>query len=164
MKNPAVHFKSEFINPQSEIHKMPLKTQHDERVSLDLTPMIDVVFLLIIFFMVATKFSELERDLQLQLPEVAQAAAMTSAPKQRVVSIHDDGRISLDDQEVSLRQLTALLSAARRDYPDLSVVIRGDAACAFQHVAGALAACKDAQIAELGITVKIAGKASTARR
>lgn len=143
---------------------MPLKIQHDERASLDLTPMIDVVFLLIIFFMVATKFSELERDLELQLPEVAQSAAMTSAPKQRVVSIHDDGQISLDDQPVSLEQLTAQLTTARRDYAQLSVVIRGDAACAFQHIAAALAACKDAHVSELGITVRIAGKAQTARR
>jgi len=38
---------------------MPLKTQQDEQPTLNLTPMIDVVFLLIIFFMVATKFDEM---------------------------------------------------------------------------------------------------------
>ena len=66
---------------------MPLKTQQDEQPALNLTPMIDVVFLLIIFFMVATKFSERERDIELELPEVAAASAMTSAPKQRVVTV-----------------------------------------------------------------------------
>jgi biopolymer transport protein ExbD len=143
---------------------MPLKIQHDDRVHLDLTPMIDVVFLLIIFFMVATKFTELERDIELQLPEVASTAPVTAAPKQRMVSIHDNGQAMLDGQAVTLAELTVQLAAACRDYPQLSVVIRGDAACPFQHVAAVLAACKEAHVAELGITVRIAGKGPAVRR
>jgi len=135
---------------------MPLKTQHDEQPSLNLTPMIDVVFLLIIFFMVATSFAEMERDIELELPEVASAATLTAAPKQRVVSVQAGGQIRLDGEDVSLSQLIERLSAAKREYPELSVVIRGDAACAFQHVAASLAACKEANITELGITVRVA--------
>ena len=143
---------------------MPLKTQQDEQPTLNLTPMIDVVFLLIIFFMVATKFAELERDIELELPEVASAAALTSAPKQRVVSVQAGGQLRLDGKDVSTVQLKNQLSAARSDYPQLSVVIRGDAACAFQHVASALAICKEANISDLGITVRIAEAASTNTR
>ena len=143
---------------------MPLKTQQDEQPALNLTPMIDVVFLLIIFFMVATKFSERERDIELELPEVAAASALTSAPKQRVVAITSEGQATLDGTEVSLTELTNALTAARQEYPNTSVVIRGDASCAFQHVAAALAACKDANISDLGITVRIAGGAAAARR
>jgi biopolymer transport protein ExbD len=135
---------------------MPLKTQTDELPALNLTPMIDVVFLLIIFFMAASKFAEVEADIELQLPEVATAAPLTSAPKQRTVSVEQNGQVQLDGTEVSLAELTAQLAAAQREFPQLSVVIRGDAACAFQHVASALAACKDAKISELGITVKLA--------
>jgi biopolymer transport protein ExbD len=137
---------------------MPLKLQNHDRTALDLTPMIDVVFLLIIFFMVATKFSEMERDIDLQLPEVAPATPMTSMPTRREVSVQANGQTQLDGQPVSLIQLTAQLDAARREYSTLGVVIRGDAACPFQHVAAALTACKDAHISELGITVRIAGK------
>ena len=104
---------------------MPLKTLQDEQPSLNLTPMIDVVFLLIIFFMVATKFAELERDIELELPEVASASALTSAPKQRVVSVQAGGQLRLDGEDVSLGMLKRQLSAARSEYPQLSVVIRG---------------------------------------
>ncbi len=135
---------------------MPLKTQQDEQPTLNLTPMIDVVFLLIIFFMVATKFDEMERDIELELPQVAAASPLTSAPKSRVVVVHADGRIQLDQQDVSLAEMTKQLTAARREYPRTSVVVRGDATGAFQHVAGALAACQEAGILELGITVRIA--------
>ena len=135
---------------------MPLKTQQDDQPRLDLTPMIDVVFLLIIFFMVATRFAEMERDIELELPEVASAQALTLAPKQRVVTVRDDGQVSLDSNEVSLSELIRKLSTAQREYPELSVVIRGDASCAFQHIAATLAACKEANVADLGITVRIA--------
>ena len=143
---------------------MPLKTQQDDQPTLNLTPMIDVVFLLIIFFMVATKFSEMERDIELELPEVAAAKALTSAPKQRVVSVRDDGQVALDREEVSLAELTQRLAVAVREYPELSVAIRGDGACAFQYVARALAACKEANVSELGITVKLAEGQRNIRR
>ncbi len=135
---------------------MPLKTQQDEQPQLNLTPMIDVVFLLIIFFMVATSFAEIERDIELELPEVAAAKALTAAPKQRVVSVRSAGQIRLDGEDVTLEQLTQRLTVARSEYPELSVVIRGDASCAFQHVAASLAACKQANISDLGITVRVA--------
>ncbi len=143
---------------------MPLKTQTDELPALNLTPMIDVVFLLIIFFMAASKFAEVEADIDLQLPEVAAAAPLTSAPKQRTVSVEKDGEVRLDGEAVSLADLTSRLAAARNEFPQLSVVIRGDAACPFQYVAAALSACKDANISELGISVKLAQGAANVTR
>ena len=59
---------------------MPLKTLVDDAPTLNLTPMIDVVFLLIIFFMVGTKFTELERTIALQVPQVSSAVPLSAAP------------------------------------------------------------------------------------
>ncbi len=139
---------------------MPLKVQHDDVPTLNLTPMIDVVFLLIIFFMVATKFSELERNIDVAVPEVSQAGDALPPPQPLVVTVLGDGRIELDGQPVNPAELTSRLTAARARLGDPSVVIRGDAQCAFQDVATALAACREANISELGITVRIAGMAS----
>jgi len=136
---------------------MPLKTQHDEAPALNLTSMIDVLFLLIIFFMVATKFDELERNIEVAVPEVAQAGDAGSPPKPRVVVVQPDGRLELDGTSVSLDELTAQLATARTTLGEPPVVIRGDAKCPFQHVAAALAACRQAGVSELGITVRIAG-------
>jgi biopolymer transport protein ExbD len=135
---------------------MPLKTHRDEQPTLNLTPMIDVVFLLIIFFMVGTKFSELERKIGLRVPEVAGAGALTPAPKKRVVNVYRDGRVELDRQAVTLEELANRLAAARSQYRDLGVLIRGDGQGAFQRVAEVLGACKEAGVAELGISVRIA--------
>jgi len=61
---------------------MPLKTHQDELPELNLTPMIDVVFLLIIFFMVGTKFADMERNVELKVPRVSQLGTMATAPGQ----------------------------------------------------------------------------------
>ena len=98
---------------------MPLKTHLDEQPTLNLTPMIDIVFLLIIFFMVGTKFTELERKIGLQVPEVADRGALTAAPERKVVNVYRDGTLSLDRSPVTLDQLTSQLAAARSQYAEL---------------------------------------------
>ncbi len=134
---------------------MPLKTHLDEQPTLNLTPMIDIVFLLIIFFMVGTKFSERERNIPLQLPEVYDRGTLTAAPAQRIINVYRDSRITLDRTEVSLKELTEQLAAARSQYPELDVLIRGDARVEHQHVVAVLNACKQVGIQNLGVSVQI---------
>jgi biopolymer transport protein ExbD len=138
---------------------MPLRVQRDDQPSVNLTPMIDIVFLLIIFFMVGTKFSELteaERNIALQLPEVANVKALTAAPKKRVINVFDDGKVTLDDIPVSLAELAEELKLARQQYQGLGVIVRGDAGAYYQRVADVLAACNHAEISDLGISVRVA--------
>jgi biopolymer transport protein ExbD len=143
---------------------MPLKvTQDNELPALNLTSMIDVLFLLIIFFMVATKFDEMERNIEVAVPEVGQAGDALPPPQPLVVTVLADGRVELDGSPLSLEQLTSKLAAARTPLTEPAVVIRGDAQCAFQHVASTLAACQAAGISDLGITVRIAGVSRTTR-
>jgi biopolymer transport protein ExbD len=143
---------------------MPLKiTHHDELPALNLTSMIDVLFLLIIFFMVATKFDEMERNIEVAVPEVANAGDAAPPARPLVVTVLTDGRVELDGAPLSLAELTAKLAAARTPLTEPTVVIRGDAQCAFQHVASTLAACQQAGISDLGITVRLAGVGKTTR-
>lgn len=134
---------------------MPLKTHLDEQPGLNLTPMIDIVFLLIIFFMVGTKFSELERKIGLQIPEVTDHGALTAAPERRVVNVYRDGRIELDQQEISLELLRDRLETARSQYAELGVLVRGDGLGPYQNVAAVLNACKQAGIRDLNLSVQI---------
>ncbi len=140
---------------------MPLRIQRDEQPSVNLTPMIDIVFLLIIFFMVGTKFSELseaERNISLNVPEVSSAQALTAAPKKRVINVFEDGSVALDDVPMSLTQLSDELTSAVKQYKGLGVIVRGDAAAFYQNVADVLAACNSAEINDLGISVRVARK------
>ncbi len=134
---------------------MPLKTHIDEQPGLNLTPMIDIVFLLIIFFMVGTKFSELERKIGLQIPAVANNGALSAEPEKKVVNVYRDGRVELENEEVSLDELTRRLNAARQQYPRIGVMVRGDADSRYQTVANVLSACSQAGIAKMAVAVKL---------
>ena len=133
---------------------MPLKTHLDDEPTLNLTAMLDVMFLLIIFFMLGTRFTDDERKLGLTLPEVADRGALTAAPARKEVNVFRDGTITLDRTAVTLDQLTTRLAGARRQHGELGVLVRGDARGEFQNVASVLTACKRAGVRELGITVR----------
>ena len=80
---------------------MPLKLQHDEMPTLNLTSMIDVLFLLIIFFMVATKFDEMERNIEVAVPKVAQAGEVRRRHSRWCVACMADGQLEFDGKAVT---------------------------------------------------------------
>ena len=138
---------------------MPLKINKDDQQSINLTPLIDIVFLLIIFFMVGTRFSELneqEKSIQLEVPKVGPAVALTAAPKKRVINVMKDGSIVLDDKTVSLASLYDELKDTKNQYQQLGVIVRGDANSKYQSVADVIATCKRAEISDLNISVRVA--------
>jgi biopolymer transport protein ExbD len=134
---------------------MPVRTQPHEEPTLNLTPMIDVILVLIIFFMVATKFAEEERSVDLQIPSVNNRNAAMTAPEPKVVNVHRDGHITLGPKHVSLDELKQQLAAARAQYRRLSVLIRGDKLATHGQMTQVYDACKQAGIAELAISVKL---------
>ncbi len=140
---------------------MVIKRIEDEPPGINLTPMIDIVFLLIIFFMVGTRFSELselERDIQLQVPQVADSGTLTAAPAKRIINVYANGAITLDDQELTLSELKSTLERSKAEYNRLGVIVRGEYSAQYQRVADVLAACREVDIQDLGISVRVAQK------
>ncbi len=133
---------------------MPIKINHDPEPSLNLTPMIDIVFLLIIFFMVGTKFAEVERQIKLEVPAVKQFGVMAPAPTKRIVHVFRDNTIVMDQREYTIDELIAELKTARERYAELAVLIRGDGQGPLQNVINVLAACRDAGFDNIGIAVR----------
>ncbi|RCS44621.1 biopolymer transporter ExbD [Bremerella cremea] len=134
---------------------MPLKTHHEDAPTLNLTPMIDILFLLIIFFMVGSKFTEIEKAVDLDVPQVSDMGALTAAPEKKVINIFRDGRVMLGTREVDLSDLQAELTASLAEYQDLGVLVRGDSDVPFQQVATVLTTVRQAGIAEMAISVRL---------
>ena len=111
---------------------MPLKLNQEEPPTINLTSMIDILFLLIIFFMVGTKFTESESNIQINLPKVAPNGAMLPSPSSKTVYLTTDGAIRIDGQQVNQEQLTNLLAQAVRNFPDTTVQIKLDGSIPFQ--------------------------------
>ena len=114
---------------------------------LDMTPMIDMVFNLLIFFMVVSQFANEERDLKVQLPDGSEAMPLTVKPREIFVNVDKDGRYFVRSQEVSSEQLGELLTQAALNNPSSqSVIIRADKRAAWDFVATAMRLCNQAGI------------------
>ena len=114
---------------------------------LDLTPMIDMVFNLLIFFMVVSQFANEERDLKVQLPDGSEAMPLTAKPREIFVNIDNAGRYFVRSQELSSEQLGDLLAQAVLNNPGRqSVIIRADKRAAWDYVATAMRLCNQAGI------------------
>jgi len=110
---------------------MPLKLNQEELPTINLTSMIDVLFLLIIFFMVGTRFTQDESNVQINLAQVAPDGAMMSVAS-KLVYVSADGSIKYGDRKVSLDEMSAALSDAVRNYPGTTVQLKVDKDVKFQ--------------------------------
>jgi biopolymer transport protein ExbD len=133
---------------------MPLKSLPVEEPTLNLTPMVDIVFLLIIFFMVGTQFAEMERSIDVQLPTVSSVTPLTNLPDAKVIDIHDDGKIVYEGTEVTLEDLQGVLEKAKENYTGQAIVLRGDQRCAYQQIMNVIAVCKRAKISSISLANK----------
>jgi biopolymer transport protein ExbD len=116
---------------------------------VDLTPMIDVVFNLLIFFMVVSHFVKIdeERDLNVVLPSASQAMPLTQKPREFFINIDQDGQYFVRTRKVSAEELGALLSEAALNNPaSQSVIIRADKRAPWDFVATAMRLCNEAGI------------------
>ena len=132
---------------------MPLKTNTLEEPQLNLTPMIDVVFLLIIFFMVGARFTEEAHDQQfdVELPTASPLQTMSRQPDPLVISVARTGRMMLNNRDVPMEQLLAELKSAKEAFADQAVLIRGDGEGNYQAVVDVMNACHQAQIKKFSL-------------
>jgi len=123
--------------------------------SLGLTPLIDIVFLLLIFFLVATRFAEEEREMDVMLPEASEAQPLTSKPRELFINIDADGQYFVTGKVVSLDELQPILDAAYVNNPGrASAIIRADKRCRWEPIVAAMNACNKAKIRDYRITTK----------
>jgi len=132
---------------------MPLKTETLQEPQLNLTPMIDVVFLLIIFFMVGARFTEESHDQQfdVELPTAAAVQTMSRAPDPVIVTVYRSGRMTIKDRDLDQTQLVQELTAAKAAYADQAVLIRGDGEGHYQAVIDVMNACHQVQIKKFSL-------------
>ena len=91
----------------------------------DMTPMIDIVFLLVIFFMVGTKFAEMERTIKLEVPRVKNIGALTAIPEKRIINVYRDGSLKdVDFQPITEDQITERIAGRALDPFAREVILR----------------------------------------
>lgn len=140
---------------------MPLRTESLDEPSLNLTPMIDIVFLLLIFFMVGTKFSEVEQQFDVELPTASPMQTMTRQPDPLTVTVSQTGSLALNGVPVEIEELRTQLMAAREAWADQPVLIRGDGQGEYQAVIDVMNLCQEVRISRFSLAFQPVEKANS---
>lgn len=123
--------------------------------ALNLTPLIDVVFLLLIFFLVATRFAQEDRELPVQLPSASSALPMTMEPNELVINVDANGDYIVRGKPMTLVVLEEVVSKAVADNPiHQVVVIRSDRSTAVQSVVTVMDLCTKLKVPSYKISTE----------
>lgn len=117
-----------------------------QEAEMDLAPMIDVVFLLLIFFIVTWNSAQQERNVDVSVPAAEEGADPERQVGEIIVNVDKDGIIVVNGAAISEDDLLARLHAISEEYPDQAVILRGDSKASFQHIINILDVCKKANI------------------
>ena len=127
----------------------------EEPLFINLTPMIDVILTLLIFFMAATKLYDWdEQKLDVQVPVVSSAQPLTDVPDDVKLRVSREGTIAYNEDVIDLNEVAIRLRAARKNYPDQGVMIRADGRVPHQKVAEVMSACHAAGIGRILFSVR----------
>ena len=114
---------------------------------VDLTPMIDVVFQLLLFFLVASKFADQEREMKVVLPQASEAKPLIAKPQEFFVNIDKHGRMFVSNKPVSQADLDGRLQQLAANNPGRqTVVIRADERSDLKYAVAVMNACNKANI------------------
>ncbi len=134
---------------------LPDRLRADEMPTINMTPMVDVILCLLIFFMAATRLYDWDdHQFEVRVPEVGKAAPLIAAPDDLEVTILAPGQLDVQGRKLDLPGLTSLLTEAHNRYADQGVLVRGDARLAYQDLADVLSACESAGIRNVRLPVR----------
>lgn len=127
---------------------MRVNLEDDEQFEVNMAPLLDCIFLLLIFFLVATSFNKLkpdkkEEELQIVLPHSAVALESHTAPEQvLVIGVDSRGRLFLNGQRIGSEALHATLRREAAENRNRRIRIDGDRNTSLQHVVQVLDLCE----------------------
>jgi len=117
-----------------------------ERPGLPLAPMIDIVFLLLIFFLVTWAYARFETELDVRVPVAEEGAEPQRSIGEMILNVREDGTIVLEGREVDPATLHERLVNIASVYRDVAVILRGDRDTRYENIVRVLDLCRKAGI------------------
>lgn len=111
-----------------------------------IAPMVDIVFLLLIFFLVTWNFARYETELDVKVPTAKEGKESRRAAGEVIINVKTDGTIVMNRRVMSGEELAGTLRKISEIYPDQAVVLRGDESTDYRHIVGVLDICRSANI------------------
>ena len=117
-----------------------------DATGFQLAPMIDVVFLLLIFFLVTWSFARYEMELDVTVPTAREGKESRRAVGEVILNVKADGTVVMNRRVMSLEALREALVRIAGLYPDQAVVLRGDEKADYRSIVAVLDVCRSAGI------------------
>lgn len=117
-----------------------------EVFTFQIAPMVDVLLVLLVFFIVTWNFALSENELDVKVPAASQAKETQAYVGQVVVNVREDGAIVFNRKPISPEELQAKLSKLRELFPDQAVILRGDQNVDYRFIVQVLDICRAADI------------------
>jgi biopolymer transport protein ExbD len=114
--------------------------------ALALTSMLDVIFLLLCFFVTVSVFSQWESEISIKLPNAKTAEAPERLPGEIIVNLAKDGGVSVNSVKLSLEELGARLAKVAKFYPGQPVIIRADKEVRYEALVKLIDTCRASDI------------------
>ena len=118
----------------------------EESETIQIVPLVDVLFVTLFFFMVVSAYSTIESDIDVQLPTANAAAPQQRAHGEIYINVRKDGAIVLNEREMTLPELQEVLHRVAELFPGGAVIIRGDRQAALGQAVAILNSCANADI------------------
>ncbi len=117
-----------------------------ENVGFQITPMIDVVFLLLCFFVTSQVFTQWEAEIDITLPTAKTSQIEQRLPGEIILNIFKNGDVVVNSRKLGETELLGLLQRLAKLFPNQQVLIRADQLAAYGHVIRVLDLCKQCDI------------------
>ena len=123
----------------------------EESPELQMAPLIDCVFLLLIFFLLATTLKKIEKELPLELPHSAASIDVAEAPDLLIISVDKYGRKYIGSEPMGTRALHDYVKSAAKKDPKQRVRVDADENVAYRHVVEVIELCKFEGLRNVGL-------------
>lgn len=134
---------------------MSVKFNDEEPVEIQMTSLIDCVFLLLIFFLVSSQMKKVEKELPIVLPQASAVRQVKETPDMTTVSVDKFGELYVNSQPVGAEGLRAKLREAARENPDMRIRISGDVYAPFRSIVQVLDTCQGEGLNIIGINTAV---------
>jgi len=127
------------------------KSHHHALAELNITPLLDLAFVLLVIFIITT--TPIVNDLEVDLPAAAKRPK-DPKPKVNYVTVEKDGKLFLNKEQVEMADLRDKLVALRMDDPDLNVVLRGSGHAKYNRVVAVMDALQQANVTKVNLATE----------
>jgi biopolymer transport protein ExbD len=129
--------------------KKTSRSQHSSLNELNITPLLDLVFVLLVIFIITTP--QMMNNLEMNLPSPKPPPPQKDKPKINRIVVDEKGQKFLNDQAVTVAQLKSDLQQLKSDNPDLSVVVKGADNVDYQNMINVLDVLQQLDITKVGL-------------